>query len=349
MQRVPHNPITRTRRTMVMSTLLLIALMIGGVVGFTTIGEQRTIGEALWITTNILTTVGAFNLTLSAGEQLWAGMLMLAGVLTVFYVGMNLVAFIVDGELRAMFGRRQLQKQINQLKDHTIVCGYGRMGQALCELLDEQNKAFVIIESDPVKTALADERGFLYLHGDAMTEHVLRSAQPDHAKGLTSCLRSDADNVFVTLTAREINEQLTIIARAENKDTQSKLMRAGASRVICTPVHGANKIMQMLMHPAVAELVELAVSGDDLEVTKVQIEQLPKAHGKTLREVALPTQTGHIIVALVKPDGSRTFNPPADTVLEPDDEMIVIGPIGGTTRMFEVLGGIEGLGGRYLA
>ncbi len=333
---------SNSRKKIIFSILLLLAMFIVGVTGFKLISTERTVGEAIWVTVNILTTVGAINLELSPNEQIWASMLMVLGVLTVFYVGGNLVAFIVDGELRHMFGRRHLEKQISHLKNHVIVCGFGRMGEALCDRLHEQGHSFVVIDPDGDTKDRADAKGYLVIQGDAMVEQTLNEAQVHRAIGLSTCLHSDADNVFVTLTARELNEDLIIIARSENKETETKLKRAGVSRVICTPEHSANKAMQMLMHPAVEELVELAVSGDDLEVTKAQLVQLPKACGKTLRELALPKITGHIVVAMVKPDGSRTFNPPPDTQLLAGDELIVIGPIGGTTKLFDAFG-VEGV------
>lgn len=329
---------SKTRQKIIVSIMLLIAMFVIGVVGFKFTSQTRSLSDAIWITVNILSTVGAINLDLAPNERIWASILMCLGVMTVFYVGGNLVAFIVDGELRHMFGRRHLEKQINHLKNHVIVCGFGRMGEALCDRLAAQGHHFVIVENDGDKKAVADAKGYLIIQGDAMSEQTLNEAQIHRAVGLASCLQSDADNVFVTLTARELNEDLVIIARSENKETEAKLKRAGVSRVICTPEHSAAKAMQMLMHPAVEELVELAVSGDDLEVTKVQLVQLPKACGKSLRELALPKVSGHIVVAMVKPNGQRTFNPPPDTLLQTGDELIVIGPIGGTTRLFDAFG-----------
>lgn len=329
---------SNARKKIIFSIMLMTGMFITGVIGFRLISQTHDTSDAIWMTVNILSTVGAINLELEPNERIWASILMISGVFTVFYVGGNIVAFIVDGELRHLFGRRHLEKQISQLKNHTIICGYGRMGEALCDRLAKQDKPFIIVDPNSDIQEHAGEKGYLYIQGDAMNEQTLIDAQVHHAMGLASCLHSDADNVFVTLTARELNHEMVIIARSENKATEIKLKRAGVSRVICTPEHSAAKAMQMLMHPAVEELVELAVSGEDLEVTKLQLIQLPKTLGKTLRDLALPKLSGHIVVAMVRPDGSRTFNPTPDVQMKAGDELIVIGPSGGTDKLFELYG-----------
>jgi voltage-gated potassium channel len=290
------------------------------------------------MTVNLLTTVGDDNITLTDVERIWAMLLMISGVLTVFYIGINLVAFIVDGELRALLGRRQLQNKINQLNNHMVVCGFGRMGRELCAALEQRHVPFVLIDINAEKTAIADDLGYLYLHGSAMDGEILRAARLEHARGLAACLTSDADNVFVTLTARGLASKLNITARAENTESQETLHRAGADRVICPPVLGANKIMRMLLNPAIDELMELASDVSELEVVKVFAHELPQAHGKTLQEMALPSQTGVIVVSITAEDGSRQFNPSADTQLNPKDEMIVIGSVGGVDRMLKKWG-----------
>ncbi len=290
--------------------MTLAALLIVGCAGFVVLGRDRSVFEALWMTVNLLTTVGDDNIKLTDTERGWAMLLMVSGVLTVFYVGINVVAFIVDGEFRALFGRRKLQNKINQLQDHMVVCGFGRMGRALCDVLAERHVPFVVIDSDDAKTAIADEAGYLYLHGNAVDGAVLNEARIDHARGLAACLTSDADNVFVTLTARGIAPKLTITARAEDVDTESKLRRAGADRVICPPVLGANKIMRMLLHPAIDELMEMATDVSDLEVVKVYARDLPRAVGMTLQQLALPSEAGVMVVSMASQDGRRRFNPP---------------------------------------
>ncbi|MDX1683007.1 MAG: potassium channel protein [Phycisphaeraceae bacterium] len=323
------------KRQLIVSVFVLIIVMVVGAGGFWLIDPNRGIFDSLYLTALIITTVGMKDgsLTLDVADRVWAILLMLTGISAALYAAGNLVAFIIDGELRRFFGRRQLQNKIDRLRDHYIVCGFGRMGRALCEALHERKVPFVVVESDPERTAWADQLGYLYLLGDAKDEATLRSARLDHARGLASCLNGDADNVFVTLTARSLSEDLTITARSESLDAQPKLKRAGADRVICTPVLGARRVMQMMLHPAVDELVELAVNGPDLEISKVRIEEIPGAVGKTLRDLNMPARSGLIVVAAIRPDGSREFNPAPDWEFGEGDEMIVIGPSGGMDRL----------------
>lgn len=322
------------------SLITLIGLLVVGTLGFRLLGNQRDLFESLYLTVVILTTVGMKEGggRLSPTEQVWAVALMLVGISTVLYVGSVLVAFFIDGDLRRLLGSRQLQKKIGGLQNHIVVCGFGRMGRALCDALHSKQVPFVLIDVDSSRTAVADELGYLYIRGDAMSEEIMRAARVECAQGLASCLCSDADNVFVTLTARGVNEQLTIIARAEKADTEHKLRRAGANRVICPPVLGANRVTHMLLHPGIDELLELAVSGADLEVSKVSTDQLPAAIDRPLRELALPAETGLMIVAVIHADGTRKFNPQPDFTLHENDEIIVIGPIGGVEKMITMLG-----------
>jgi len=324
-------------RQIQLAIVLLVAMLLIGAAGFWLTDENPDYIRSLWMTINILTTVGDSGEELNDIQRFWAAVVMLAGVMTVFTVGVNLVGSIVEGDVRRLLGKRHLKKQISQLEDHYIVCGFGLMGRALCDLLHKKRVPFVVIERDASRTAIADESNYLYLLGDAMSEADLLEAHLESAQGLAACLRNDADNVFATLSAKEVNPDLTIIARAENIESVSKLKRAGADRVICPPLLGADKIMRMLIHPAVDELMELAVSGPDLEVTKVDLRPLKRAHHKTLRELALPSQTGMMVVAAVKKSGERTFNPPPEWKLEPTDELIVIGAQGGVDKLTDML------------
>ncbi len=173
----------------------------------------------------------------------------------------------------------------------------------------------------------------------AMTETALQRAGLDRANGLISCLTTDADNVFVTLTASGLNERLNIISRAERESSQPKLHRAGATSVICPPVLGALRVAQMLLRPAAAELLEMAVSSDDeVEIAKVDLTRLPKAWGQSLSELALPAKTGLLVVAVNHAAEGPKLNPTPDYRLREHDELIVTGTSSGIRMMMELYG-----------
>lgn len=334
-----RDPLLEKQHRLVWALWILLGLLVIGTAGFQIIGPHRPILDCVFLTMIILTTVGMKENAppLSPGEQVWAIALMMVGIGTVLYATSVMVAFFVDGDLRRMLGSRQLQQKISHVKDHIIVCGFGRMGRVLCETLHAKGVPFVLIESNPQRTAVADQRGYLYILGDAMTEQALEQAGVLRAKGLALCLRHDADNVFTTLSARGLNPTMTIIARSERQESQAQLIRAGASRVICPPVLGANRAMHMLLQPEIDELLELAVAGPDLEVSKVSVSHIPAAVGQSLRDLALPARTGLIVVAVVHADGQRSFSPAPEFKLSQSDEVIVIGPVGGVDRMMELL------------
>lgn len=329
-------PLAISRHQLAFSLFFLFALLLGGVAGFWLLGEDRTLFDALWLTTNLLTTVGDAGVEYTPAEKTWAIWLMLTGIFAALYAGGNIVAIIVDGELRRLLGRRKLENKLKHLDHHHVICGFGRMGEALCAQLHKRGEPFVLIDHDSQLISAADELGYLHILGDAMSEPVLELAQIKSARGLAACLSNDADNVFVTLSARGLNPNLTIIARAEEHTTEPKLHRAGADRVICPSILSANRVAAMLTQPAIEELLDVTVGNGELEITKFKGSQLPGLLNRPLRDVAIPARTGLMVAVIARPDGSRRFNPPPDFASSPDDELIFIGPKGGSNQLLEL-------------
>lgn len=326
-------------RSMYIALWVVMGLILAGTLGFYIIGRpERTVFESLWLTMQIMTTTGDTGFERTHAEQVWSVVLMCVGVLTVFYLGMNVVAFIIDGELRQAIGRRRLESRISSMKSHFIVCGFGRMGRALAEALHKRGAQFVVVDNSEGAMQDAAELGYLHLRGDAMSDEILTAARIEDASGLASCLPEDSDNVFVALTARDLNPKLRIVAKANYDEAQAKLRRAGADEVLSPSKLAADRAMTKFMLPAVDELMEIVVHGSDLEVSKATMSRFPQAVGRALRDLALPQKTGLMVVAVVHRDGSRSFNPSPDTVLQPEDELIVFGPEGAVTRMVEQFG-----------
>ena len=322
-----------------LSLLILAGLYVVGTGGFVLL-SGRSAFESLYVTVVILTTVGMkeTGLPLSTTEQAWAMVLMLAGVGTVIYAMGIVVACLVDGQLREMLGRRHLMHKIKDLQNHFIVVGFGRMGQALCLTLEYKGVPFVLIENNEERIRNADALGYLYIRGDAMQEETLLSTGIERARGLAACLPSDADNVFVTLTARSLKDDLHIIARAEQIRSEPKLARAGATRVICPHLISAVRVSDLLLNPLVDEMMELDGQWPDLELSKISVRRVPDAVGKTLDDLSLSGERGVIVVAVVTADGQRHFNPEPDMQLNRGDEVVIVGPTGCLQRTFPTLG-----------
>jgi voltage-gated potassium channel len=317
---------------------LLIGLFITSTLVFWAIGGTHTFFDAVWMTLQILTTVGDTGIQRTAPEKTWSVVLMVVGVVAVLYLGLNVFEFVLDGELRQLLGRRKLQSRIRKMKNHIIVCGFGRMGRSLCEALELKGQPFVAIDRDADALTVAAERGYMYLVGDSMSEETLREAQIDSARGLASCLPEDADNVFVTLTARDVAPDLPIVSKANYPSGADRIRRAGADHVLSPSGLAANRAMTKLMLPAVDELIEIVVHGPDLEISKVSLDRLPRAVDKPLRALEIPSRTSLLVVAVVHEDGSRSFNPTPDTRLAVRDELIVIGPHGGVDKLIAIFG-----------
>lgn len=336
MKKTPH---AVTERRIVVAVTVLASLAIVGTIGFVILGHgHRTVFDAFWMTIQILTTVGDTGMQRTHGDQVWSVGLMVVGVMAVFYLGISVVRFILDGELRELLGRRQLESKRKKLEKHFIVCGFGRMGRSLAEAIEKRGASLIVIDSNEKRIEEADNLGHLHIHGDAMLEDVLNEAQIDRAAGLAACLGDDADNVFVALTARDLNSDINIVAKANFEESQAKLRRAGANHVLSPNKLAADRAMTKFMLPGVDELIEFVVHGADLEVSKLSLDRFPDAVGKTLRDLELPSRTGLIVVAMVHNDGGRTFNPSPTSVLAHGDELIVIGTEGGVGKMVELFG-----------
>lgn len=314
--------LSRNLRT---SAGLLALTLLMGTLGFIACG--RDVWHAAYQTVVVLTTVGMEGPE-SESERVWSMFLMVAGVGVVLYATGNVVAFFVDGQIRAVFGRRQLMHTIDKLKGHYIIVGFGRMGRALCTTLQYKDVPFVLVESDEKRIQDADEMGYLYVRGDGMLEQSLIAAGIDRATGLATCLPNDASNVFVTLTARGVNERMTIIARAEAIETELKLKRAGATRVICPPVLGAGRVTDMLLNPVAEEMLELDGHWPDLELSKLSMHHFPTAIDRPLRDIFEKVGMEVMVAAIVSVDGTRVFNPEPDVTLRAGDEIVVVGPHG---------------------
>lgn len=327
--------IESSARQLWISLLILVGLTLLGAVGLMLTGDDGFF-RSLYLSVIILTTVGMEAPT-SEGQRVWALLLMIGGVGTVLYATGHMVSFVVEGNLKQMIGRRKVTASIHKLDGHFIVVGFGRMGQALCATLSYRDQPFVLIESDQRNIRDAEELGYLCIEGNANHDRILFEAGIDRAQGLVTCLSDDADNVLITLSARGLQPELSITARCDEAQTEPKLRRAGANRVICPAVIGAARATDQILNPQVDDMLELDGLWPDLELSRISLNKFPGFTPRTLADVKQMICERTIIAALVRSDGSRVINPSPEELVEPEDQIIFIGGSGSVHRMVDVL------------
>lgn len=323
-------------RQLRLSAILIVVLIVGGTIGLHAAGGNSWV-HCIYLTISILTTTGMESAT--EEEKPMCVALMIGGIFTMVYAAGNLVAFVVGGEIQKHMERRKITQQISKLKQHHIIVGYGRMGKALCSALEEKKVPFVLIERNALKVQEAEHRGYLVVVGDAVEESAFDEARIKYAQALASCLPKDADNVFVTLTARAMNPSLNIISRAEEPSTQPKLIRAGADRVICPPLLSATKVSAMMLYPTDdhGDHATSVKKSTGIHIVEVPVDQLPVLIDKSLGENYVRTRTAMTVVAVDR-GAQRVLNPTALFVLLAGDKLILVGPDGGEVTLREHYG-----------
>jgi voltage-gated potassium channel len=311
---------------------LALALIII-VIAFGTAGYQLIEGwnflDALYMTIITLTTVGYREVhELSSRGMIFTIVLLMVGVGTFLYALSAGAKIILEGELQELFGRKRLEKKIKELKGHYIVCGYGRMGKIICRELKAKNVPFVAIErnGDFLNNRLDD---FLGISGDATNDDILREAGIERAKGLISVLPNDALNLYVVLSARELNPDLHIVARAGEEGSENKLLRAGADKVV-SPYHiGGLRIAHTILRPAVVDFIEFATKTGNLELQmeEVTIPEGSSMADKSLDQCGIGRELGIIIVGIKRHTGEMRFNPTSRSTVKAGDTLIALGEI----------------------
>jgi len=315
------------RRPLLTALSALSALTAIGVVGYMTI-VGMSFPDALYMTVITLSTVGYREVkTLGPAGQLFTVVFILAGFGIVLYSASLVARNIIEGEIQRALGRRRVQRQIATLSDHFIVCGYGRMGRIVCKELAAKPARFVVVERSREALVYAEDEHFLCLEGDATEDPVLLEAGIKRARGLVAALSTDSDNVYVVLTARELNPALLIVARAEDERSERKLLHAGATRVVSPYVIGGHRMAHSLLRPAVLDVIDLATHYSSIEL---QIEEIPVstggfADGVTLEGSSIRESLGLIVIAIKKADGGMIFNPKEDTRIAAGDRLVLMG------------------------
>ncbi len=311
-----------------------------GTAGYVLI-EGWAVGDALYMTIITISTVGFGEVAeLTPAGQRFTILLILLGIATVGYGLSNLAAFIVEGEFSVLFRWRRMARDIANLRDHIIICGYGDEGQHAGEELARSRVPFLVVERAPELCARLSEEGHLVVHGDATEDEVLERAGVRRARGLIAALPGDADNVFVTLTARGINPKLHIIARANDDASAAKLYRAGADHVISSAKIGGRRMASALLRPKVVNFLDVIMRDHELalRLEEVDIDEGSALAGKSIRDLHIRGRTGALVVGYQAPGQAVVINPPAETVLKPGDVLIVMGTEAQLEKLLELAG-----------
>jgi len=308
-------------------SLLSLAILIGGgTLGYATI-EEWGLFESLYMTIITLATVGYSEVhNLSHEGQIFTIFLIVFGVGTLAYTIGSMIQFMVEGQLQQILGRKKVKNKISRLEKHYIICGYGRIGRLISREFASKPVPFIIVENDPKRCQRLTEDGHLYIEGDATQDEILEQAGIHHAKGLITAVTSDAANVFIILTARGINPELFIMARASEEGAEVKLIRAGANKVVSPYTIGASRMAQAILRPLVVDFIDIATGQKNIALQMEEIPVAPESRlvGKDLIQSGIRKDLGLIIVG-IKHNGQVIFNPAADTIIEAGNTLIALG------------------------
>ncbi len=283
--------------------------------------------DALYMVFITVTTIGYTEVypLVTPTERIFTMIVGSAGIMSLFYVFTTYMDYLVEeGALERRL--RLMKSKIKKLQDHVVVVGYGRVGRQAAEALRDNHVPFVVIEKKPERVARALQEGMLVLEGDASEDEVLRAANIERARGLIVATGSDADNLFIVLTARGLGPKLFIVARAENESVIPKMLRAGANRVIDPYAVGGQRLANLVVHPAVVDFLEttLRKGGAPLSIEDILVEPKSELAGKTLAELDLRRRYDVTVLAVIR-GGEPILNPPGEFSLRPGDQLIVLG------------------------
>lgn len=320
---------------------MTLAVLGGGTVGYMSI-EGWHFQDALFMTITTVTTVGYGEVhPLSPLGRDFTMVLILTGVGTVLYILTLLTQMVVEGKLREVMGRRSLERKIRSLKDHYIICGYGRIGSLVAAMLREQGVEVVVIDNHEETTRRLGQEDILYVLGSATEDESLLAAGIDRAKGLVATVSSDADNVYIVLSARGMRSDLLIIARATEPGSERKLQRAGADKVVSPYFIGARRIAHTVLRPSVMDFVDLTFHNADmaLRMEELTVGAASRLVGVSIKDSGIRQALDVIVLAIKSADGRMLFNPPAGTVIETGDTLIALGSQASMVSLGQMLAG----------
>ena len=315
-------------KKILISIFVLVMILIYGTSGYMLI-EDSSLTDAVYMTVISITTVGFSEvIPLSPAGKYFTMILIFGGVGLFLFIVSLITQAMVEGGLQTFLGRRHMEKKLAGLKNHYIVCGFGRIGKVISKILHENKRTFVIIENNPEEIKLIEELGYLVLDGDSTSDDTLLKAHVNDAKALIAVTSSDADNVYIILSARGQNPNIYILARSSGKKgAESKLLRAGANKVFSPYEIGARRMAQSLVRPTVIDFIDLTVHDGELGLRLEELRVSDKATfaNKSLMESGIRSEYDLIVVAIKREKGEMLFNPNPGTEILPGDILVVLG------------------------
>ncbi|HEY78649.1 MAG TPA: potassium channel protein [Dehalococcoidia bacterium] len=303
----------------------LTGIILVGVAGFMII-EGWSFLDALYMTVTTITTVGYSEVhPLSTGGRIFCVFLIVGGVGGALYALMGVVGYIVQGYFGTTLGRRRMKDRIAKLNGHFILCGYGKVGEEIAHVFTEEETPFVVVDKRSDSVDWVERAGYLYIMGDATSDDVLKEAGIERARGLVAAVDSDAENTYITLSARQLNKDLFIAARANSREVETKLKRAGADRIVSPHRIGGRRMAMLALRPAVVDFIDTVTygRGREMELENVDIGGNSPLAGMTLKTAR--SKTGITVLAMRKKSGKLLANPSDEETIEDGDRLIVIG------------------------
>jgi len=310
-----------------LAVLLFAGVTAAGTAGYMLV-EGWSAWDAFYMTIISVTTAGYREVhPMSRAGEAWTSVVLICGVSTLFYTASQVMAEVVEGEFFKGVQARRFQRMLDQLTNHFIICGYGRIGSVIAEEFRRQQVPYVVIDRDADRVHQVIASGGVAVEADASRDHVLHSVGIGRARGLIAAVGSEAENVYTVLTARELNPKLYIIARSESADAEPKLLRAGANRVLSPYQLGGVQMAATALRPAVVDFMQLATSSERLELAAEQIEVGDGTLfvGRSIKDANLRQDFGVIVVAIKRKAGHMEFNPPPEAMIAANDQLVVLG------------------------
>jgi len=321
-----------SKKRIFISLSIFIVLFLVGVAGFKLFGgREASLLESIYMTVITISTIGygeIIDTSANPAARIFTTVFIILSLGTIAFAVSSITAFIVEGELKNLLGRRRMEKEISRLKDHYIVCGSDETAQTIVQELILTKRKFVVIESEKEKIdELSSHRSLLFIHGDPSEDNILISAGIDRAKGILLSLSTDEANLFVTITARSLNPKIRIVAKGIDLNSHKKMMKAGADYVISPTYIGGMRMVSEMVRPEVVTFLDMMLRDREkvLRFEEIPVQKRSPLVGKTIEEARICEKTKALLVAIKRAQAKEyEFNPPLEAKIQEDDILIFI-------------------------